>query len=293
MSKPTPSIPRLAVIFAMAVVLITGLAVGLGSSAGAASNAAADAAAKKRIIPTPDRGGETLRASRRLARAIVANGRWIRGASFSAIPPFGDPAAISTKRLAGFPRHGRSFGILTTGDARLADDKNDSGSTGIENGGPSIRGSRDVIIYRITLQVPKKANCLSFRFRFLSEEFPEFVNDIYNDAFIAELDESNWNTGSTGNPAVVAPRNFAADAQGNPIRVNTVGDTSMTASRAKGTTYDGATRILRASTPVTPGRHIVYMSIFDQGDRIYDSAVFVDRLTLNHRKPCKSGAIKD
>ncbi len=293
MSKPTPSIPRLAVIFAMAIVLITGAAVGLGSSAGAASNAAANAAAKKRITPTPDRGGETLRASRKLARAIVANGRWIRGASFSAIPPFGAPAGVSTKRLAGFPRHGKSFGILTTGDARLADDKNDSGSTGIENGGPTIRGSRDVTIYRITLQVPKKATCLSFRFRFLSEEFPEFVNEIYNDAFIAELDVSDWNTGSKDDPKVVAPRNFAADAKGNPIRVNSVGDASVTASRAKGTTYDGATRILRASTPVTRGRHVLYLSIFDQGDRSYDSAVFLDRLTLNRRKPCKSGAIKD
>ena len=267
------------------LLVITGLLVGLGSPAGAAT--------KQRITPTPDRGGETLRAARKLARAIVTNRRWIRGASFSALPPFGDPSAISTKRLAGFPRHGKSFGILTTGDAKLADDKNNSGSTGQQNGGPSIRGSRDVTIFRITLQVPKKANCLSVRFRFLSEEFPEFVNDLFNDAFIAELDVSNWDAGSTSNPKIVAPHNFATDADGNPIRVNSVGDANVTAGRAKGTTYDGATRILRASTPVSRGRHIVYLSILDQGDRIFDSAVFLDRLTLNRRKPCKSGAIKD
>ncbi len=284
MSKPIRSPLALISVIAL-ILLITGLLVGLGSPA--------DAASKQRITPTPDRGGETIRAARKLARAIVTNGRWIRGASFSALPPFGDPAAVSTKRLAGFPRHGKSFGILTTGDAKLADDKNGSSSTGQENGGPSIRGSRDVTIFRITLQVPRKANCLSVRFRFLSEEFPEFVNQTYNDAFIAELDVSNWDTGSTTNPTIVAPNNFAADANGNPIRVNSVGDTSVTAGRAKGTTYDGATRILRASTPVSPGRHILYMSIFDQGDRIYDSAVFLDRLTLNSRKPCKSGAIKD
>jgi hypothetical protein len=35
------------------------------------------------------------------------------------------------------------------------------------------------------------------------------------------------------------------------------------------------------------------VSIFDQGDRIYDSAVFLDRLTFDNRKPCKSGAVKD
>ncbi len=285
MDEPVRSVRSLHLILAAAIIVMIGLLVGRDGSAGAAS--------KQRITPTPDRGGQTVRAARKLARAIVTNGRWIRGASFSALPPFGDPAAISTKRLAGFPRHGRSFGILTSGGAKLADNKNNSGSTGQENGGPSIRGARDVTIFRITLQVPKKANCLSVRFRFLSEEFPEFVNNIYNDAFIAELDVSNWDAGSTGNPKIVAPNNFARTADGNPIRVNSVGDANVTAGRAKGTTYDGATRILRASTPVSRGRHIVYFSIFDQGDRAYDSAVFLDRLTLNRREPCKSGAIKD
>ena len=70
----------------------------------------------------------------------------------------------------------------------------------------------------------------------------------------------------------------------------------MRASRQAGpgaTTHDGATRLLRASTPVSPGRRILYLSIFDQGDRQYDSAVFLDRLTLDNRKPCKSGEVKD
>ena len=61
----------------------------------------------------------------------------------------------------------------------------------------------------------------------------------------------------------------------------------------RGTTYDAATRILRASTRVNPGRHILYLSIFDQGDRDYDSAVFLDRLTIDRRSPCKSGAVPD
>jgi hypothetical protein len=234
-----------------ALVVAVGLMVtGLGNST--------EAGSKERITPAPDRGGEELRAARKLARTIVANRRWILGASFSALPPFGDPAAMSTKRLAGFPRHGRSFAILSSGDATLADDKNIDGSTGIENGGPSIRGSRDVTIYRITLRVPRKARCLSVRFRFLSEEFPEFINTIYNDAFIAELDVSNWNTVSKDDPKIAAPRNFAADANGNPISVNAVGDASVKESRARGTTYDAATPRLRASTRVSPGRHILY-----------------------------------
>jgi hypothetical protein len=268
------------------VLIIAGLSFGPGGSANAAS--------KQRITPTPDRGGGELRAARKLARAIVTNRRWIRGASFSAIPPFGNPAAVSTRRLTHFPRHGRSFAILSTGDATVADDRNLDGATGHQDGGPSIRGSRDVTIFRITLQVPRRARCLSVRFRFLSEEFPEFIGNLYNDAFIAELDVSDWNTVNTDSPRIDAPHNFAADANGKPVSVNATGDASVGAFfRGQGTTYDGATRILRASSPVSPGRHILYMSIFDQGDRDYDSAVFIDRLTLDRRSPCRSGAVKD
>ena len=58
-----------------------------------------------------------------------------------------------------------------------------------------------------------------------------------------------------------------------------------------GTTYDGATRVLRASTPITPGRHRLYLSIFDQGDRIYDSAVFIDKLIIARRTRCATGVV--
>jgi len=141
--------------------------------------------------------------------------------------------------------------------------------------------------------VPKGRNCLRVRFRFLTEEFPEFVNEEFNDAFIMELDETTWDTGSVGEPKVEAPRNFASDAEGRLISVNAVGDTSLTKARAKGTTYDGATRRLRASTRITPGPHRLYLSIFDQGDRQFDSAAFVDRLTLVRSANCQSGVVKD
>ena len=45
-----------------------------------------------------------------------------------------------------------------------------------------------------------------------------------------------------------------------------------------GTTYDGATPILSAATPISPGPHKLYLSIFDQGDPVYDSAVMVDNI---------------
>lgn len=205
-----------------------------------------------------------------VARAMADDPRIVRRAVFSAVPPGSKPAAVSTTRLAGFPRPlgGSSYAILTNGNARLADDANDSGDAGSTAGGPSIRGASDVTIMRIDLRIPRNANCLSFRFRFLSEEYPQFVGDEFNDAFIAEIDASNWTAGTKEEPAINAPRNFAITAGNEPIRMNRIGFTAMTALGARGTTYDGATRVLRASSRVNRNTRHLYLSIFDQGDRV-------------------------
>jgi hypothetical protein len=226
-----------------------------------------------------------------LARAIVRDQRIVRNAIFSAVPPSSKPTGVSTTRLAGFPRRGKSFAILSTGNATLADDENTRSDSGTQAQGPTIRGARDVVIMRMGLRIPRGMNCLSLRFRFLSEEFPEFVDDLFNDAFIAELDSSSWTAGTKDDPTISAPGNFARDSNGNPIRVNQIGDLSVSPFRARGTTYDAATRVLRASTRITPGNHKLYLSIFDQGDRIYDSAVFVDNLVVGKRKRCRTGAV--
>jgi hypothetical protein len=245
-------------------------------------------AAQAAIRPIPKRT-----AAMPLARATFDKPNLISRSFFSLAPPLGNPAAVSTTKLAGFPRKGSSYAILASGNARFADDKNKSASRSAANLGPLVRGARDVVIWRTDFRVPRGANCLSLRFRFLSEEFPEFVKDIYNDAFIAELDDSNWDASGSADPTITAPNNFAVDSAGRPIRVNAVGDTSMSAAEAKGTTYDGATRLLRASTRVTPGSHTLYLSVFDQGDRQFDSAVFVDRVVVSKSGSCATGVVLD
>ena len=223
-----------------------------------------------------------------LANAMARKPSLLRQSVFAILPPEAKPAAISTTRLAGFPRNGKSFAILSTGNAKIASRKNTGPAAGSKSKGLAVRGARDVVIMRIGFFVPKGHNCMTFNFRFLSEEFPEFVDDEYNDTFIAELDRSNWRS-QRQEPFVNAPRNFAVDREGNPIRINAVGDTTMSKGQAKGTTYDGATRLLRASTEVTPGRHNLYLSIFDQGDRNYDSAVFLDNLGTTNAEECRTG----
>lgn len=239
-------------------------------------------AAQPVITPTATAGD--------LAGAIATD-TFISGGAFAALPPSGTPNAVSTTSLAGFPTAGSSYAILTSGDATLADDPNVAGNSGAALGGGNVRGNTDfdVTILRIDLTVPSGSNCLTFDFRFLSEEFPEFVGSSFNDAFIAELDTSTWTTsGST----ISAPNNFAFDPSGDVISVNSSGQTSMSAANAAGTTYDGATPLLSASTPITAGAHSLFLSIFDQGDAVLDSAAFVDNLVIGTVGPggCKSGA---
>jgi hypothetical protein len=227
-----------------------------------------------------------------LARTMMADPHLLVSGRFAALPPDNRPAAISTEPLAGFPRRGKAYAILTSGCASLADHSKGAGRPGCLDNGIDLRGTRDVTILRLTLRVPSNATCLSFRFRFLSQEFPQFLGSIYNDGFIAELDQSTWNSGANGkvtDPHISAPRDFAKDSKGHIISIHGAGPTTMRASYARGTTYGGATRVLRASTPIGAGIHSLFLSIFDQGDRQYDSAVFIDQLTIDNRTPCTSG----
>ena len=238
------------------------------------------------------------RNARALADALEPTGGGIVDAQFLTFPPTGpggqEPLGVSTSPLPGFPRPGLTFPVLTTGNVNDVLKPNRSGSTGTDLGGPAVNGdtSFDVTVLRVTANVPANANCLSFEFRFLSEEYPEFVNAGFNDAFIAEIGQSTW---TTSGQTVNAPNNMAFDSQGQPITIDSTGDQNVEPFRAIGTTYDSATRVLRAVSPLAPGQIEngqvnVFFSIFDQGDRIYDSAVFIDDLIVDNRPACGSGA---
>lgn len=226
-----------------------------------------------------------------IAGSVVSDSVNVTGASFEALPPEGTPNAVSDTVLTGFPTSGNTYGILTTGDATIAAAPDDAADSGVAIGGGNVRGDTDldVTVLRLDLNVPDGANCLSLDFRFLSEEFPEFVGDQFNDTFIAELDDSTWTTSSSD---ISAPDNFAFDPEGDVVSINSTGVTNMSEAAAQGTTYDGATQLLQARTQVTPGAHSLYLSILDQGDQIYDSAAFVDNVSAFNgtSAECQEGA---
>lgn len=257
-----------------------------------AVTSAALLAAALGAAPAAEAKVTATRSAKKIALAIARRPSLVRSARWVKLPPNGRPAAVSTTRLVSFPRAGSSYGILSTGDATLIDRPNDSEATSTDNGGALYRGTRDTVSLRIDVNVPRRARCLSISFRFLSEEFPEFTGSDFNDAFLAELDRNDWSS-KAGDPLVRAPHNFAFVRHQRPITVNSTGDFAVTAQRARGTTYDAGTRRLRASHLVKPGRHTVYLTIFDQGDRQYDSSVVLDKLEASGRKPCVSGASLD
>lgn len=226
-----------------------------------------------------------------LGRAVVADPATFRAAELVVSPPTGGTVLVDSAPVAGFPTSGSDYVVLSTGDAAGLHGPNNSGSTGSAKGG-SARGAFDVTVLRLDLQVPADSNCLlGLDFRFLSEEYPEYVGSSFNDAFIAELDDSTW---AVSGSSINAPKNFAFDTVGNPISINAAGATSMKPEYAAGTTFDGATPLLSAATPITPGAHSIYLSIFDAGDQAYDSAVTVDNLRFGHvadvSRDCHPGA---
>jgi hypothetical protein len=254
----------------------------------AGGSAAASQAATIAPVTNSNAGALTL------AQSMFQNPALITGASFVAHPPSGTPNAVVDGNLSFFPQNGSTFGLITSGDANFADDPNNSGSTTGDDAGPLVHGdtSEDVTILKIDFTAPANTNCLSVgSFAFYSEEYPEWVGSAYNDAFIAELDTNDW---STSGSTISAPHNFAFDPQGHVISINSTGATSMSAGNAAGTTYDGATQLLQAATQVSPGTHSLYLSIFDQGDRNYDSATMIDNIVIgtvpNPGEACQPGA---
>jgi hypothetical protein len=246
-------------------------------------------AANAAITPVPNNPAGALA----IANAMAATPGIVSGATFVTAPPIDSPNGTADAPLTQFPTNGSTFGILTSGSVANADDPGTF--TSVNLGGGNIRGNTDfdVSILRIDLNAPLGSNCLTFDFKFLSEEWPFYVGSAFNDAFIAELDATTWTTSGS---VITAPDNFAFDSSHNVVSINSTGLGGMSAAQGAGTAYDGdgsttipppaggsaggATGLLSASKQLVPGAHSLYLSLFDQGDHILDTAVFLDSLVV-------------
>ncbi len=123
----------------------------------------------------------------------------------------------------------------------------------------------DTASLALNFVVPGGATKLKFDFRFMSEEYPEYVGSEFNDFFNAYL------TDSTGTHQI------AFDTNGNIINVNN--NFFDPAIYPAGTVFNGATPKLTTTADVTPGDSIsLKFEVGDVGDGVFDTAVFIDNV---------------
>ena len=188
-----------------------------------------------------------------MSSSAVGHRRQLHGAT----APDGQPGRRGRQPVLGLPAGGTSFAVLSSGDAVHVDPAAAPGRRG-ERQHRAHRTGRGPASTTSTpcacdLTVPAAANCALLSFRFLTDEDPGAV---FNDGFIAELDTNDWSiepaTG-TEPSRIDAPHNFAFDANGDVISVNSPGSAGLTPEGATGTGLANGTARLTAATPVTPG----------------------------------------
>jgi len=189
--------------------------------------------------------------------------------------------------------------LLTSGDANLAAGPNNGTGTGAGNltpGDPdldylSLLGngalSQDACV--IELDVFAATNELTFEYIFGSEEYPEYVNDVFNDIFAFFIS----GPGIVGDPNIGNQLNIAVLPDGNNtlVEINSVNNLlnwQYYRNNANGLSveYDGLTsdflgvkKSLTARAQVTPcNTYHLKLAIADRGDTAFDSGVFISDL---------------
>jgi hypothetical protein len=244
--------------------------------------------------------GATIRATSdaETARAAVVGPGFatLVQSPFLAVPggtPVGVGDALSG--LTPFPRDGSSYLVLSTGDATQADQPDQPGTfpSFDDNGGtPRSRGDSAFDVSTFDLTFGSAAGgpvtgCFGFDFRFLSEEYPTRLGSPFTDTLVAEVDNA---TGWMAVGTDILADNFASLPGGQPVTIKSTGAGTMSPAEAAGTPYGAATALLHAQIPLAAvASHTLHLSLFDHGDHVNDTAVFVDNLTITQPNTCTRG----
>lgn len=143
--------------------------------------------------------------------------------------------------------------------------------------------ANDSIMLRLKLRAPEYANGFSFKFKFFSKEYPEYLCDNYNDFFLALVYAKS--------DKIPADHNVAFDANHDPVSVNNAfftecdkaacmkskgeemcnsctDDLSQLKGYVTKTSEAGATGWLKTSVPVSPKEEFTLeLIIFDAGQK--------------------------
>ena len=238
--------------------------------------------------------------------SLVTGASWVLQPTIVGQAEVAPTVVIANTALLGFPTNGSQFLAFSSGFAthvEFADQteynygafENAPGTTAHDEGSGVVN---DLTILHVAINVPAGKNCLALDFRFLSQEYPQYVGE-YDDGFLVELDADNWKIRS-GSASFNAPANFATDSEGQPLSVNSTGTLALSPAGAAGSGFEGTnegeafgggTALLSAETPITAGAHNLYFSVFDAVDHELDSGAFVDHLRAFDASSCPRGAV--
>ena len=207
----------------------------------------------------------------------------------------GPGITVSNATLTGSPAAAGSFDgsasnigmnsgiILCTGPITLAPGPNNTGSAGQDNGQPGnsqlngLAGANTFNAIVLEFDFIPLSNTIEFEYVFGSEEYPEWVNSGYNDAFAFFI----------SGPGIAGQQNIALiPGTALPVTINNVNAGSYSqyyVNNAGGASvqYDGFTTVLTATSPVQACEtyHLKIM-IADAGDGVWDSGVFLEEGSL-------------
>lgn len=256
---------------------------------------------------------DAIHAANAIGICKVASGKsWgILSAQYTTIDGSPLPDALGHGLVSQFgpnvsPLEGSRILALSSGTARQPTDpgyqdvsgydKNyaDSHPAGFPVESPSCPGvttgaAHDSAALEVKLRVPTNASSFSFKLKFHTYEFPEFICSEFNDIYLTLM---------TPPPVDVDPlrKNISFDALGNLISVNSALLDVCEAQSAGGKFFtcggntneligtgfeaSAATSWLQTSAPVVPGSEITLrFSTYDSGDGILDSTTLIDNFT--------------
>jgi len=142
----------------------------------------------------------------------------------------------------------------------------------------SLEPSADYDCCILEFDVVPACSTLQIRFVFGSEEYPEYVNSTFNDAFGFFVTGVNPAGGSYTNTNVATLPNGAIASIDN-VSPTTNSAYYINNQNCTNIALDGITTVLTSTINVTPCQTYHFkLAIADAGDPIYDSGVFVDFL---------------
>lgn len=224
--------------------------------------------------------------------------------------------------------------VLSTGIARTSEGNNDDqGKTGVNKrkGDRAFKGLSSQKLYDaavLQFDFYPNSDYISFNFVFASEDYPEFTASGYNDvlAFIltlpngekvnlAKLPNSEVLVAVASVNASTNPQYYINNSQQEVptyyTEIDTFSETNATHKMLltgrwnvqKASTsetlypiqFDGFTKVLKAQYPVLPNqKYRLQIAIADNGNSIFDSAVFIEMESLySHKEPSfQAGILK-